>query len=186
MRRVESSSRLGEGLDMSRVGLAAITLAAMAAAWTVGGARASTNFALGKTVSIVATDPDPHARLQQRNRRQSPEHYDGQLLPDATAYGSAAAIAQAIEWNGAGHVSRLSAHTRSGLIVDVDDNDVIQLSPTTGPQARDVLYTPIVSVGFGFAIFGRVCPTRARRPAFSRDADGGEDLRRRKRRQFLL
>ena len=46
---------------MLRAGIAGITLAAMAATWTAGGARADTNIALGKTVSIVATDPDPSA-----------------------------------------------------------------------------------------------------------------------------
>jgi PEP-CTERM motif len=139
---------------MSHAGLAAITLAAMAATWTAGGARADTNIALGKTVSIVATDPDPNAGFNNGTAVNLQNVTNGVILPDATAYGSAAAVAQAIEWNGAGYVFQISLggpYTVSGLIVDVDDNDAYQLQYyNASTSSWDALYTaPIVSVGFG-------------------------------------
>jgi hypothetical protein len=138
---------------MLRAGLAAITLAAMAT-WTAGGARADTNIALGKTVSIVATDPDPSAGFNNGTAANLQNITNGVILPDATAYGSAAAIAQAIEWNGAGYVFQISlggAYAVSGLIVDVDDNDAYQLQYyNASTSSWDALYTaPIASVGFG-------------------------------------
>ena len=136
---------------MLRAGLAGITLAALA---TTGGASADTNIALGKTVSIVATDPDPSAGFNNGTAGNLQNSTNGVILPDATAYGSAAAVAQAIEWNGAGYVFQISlggSYTLSGLIVDVDDNDAYQLQYyDASTSSWDALYTaPIVSVGFG-------------------------------------
>ena len=90
---------------MLRARIAGITLALMAAMWTTGGASADTNVALGKTVSIVATDPDPSAGFNNGTAGNLQDITNGVILPDATAYGSAAAVAQAIEWNGAGYVA---------------------------------------------------------------------------------
>jgi hypothetical protein len=119
-----------------------------------GGAKADTNIALGKTVSIVATDPDPSAGFNNGTAGNLQNITNGIVLPDATAYGSAAAVDQAIEWNGAGYVFQISlggAYTVSGLIVDADDNDAYQLQYyNASTSSWDALYTaPIVSVGFG-------------------------------------
>jgi hypothetical protein len=137
---------------MVRAAIAGITLAAMAATWMSGGA--DTNIALGKTVSIVATDPDPSAGFNNGTASNLQNITNGIVLPDATAYGSAAAVDQAIEWNGAGYVFQISlggAYTVSGLIVDADDNDAYQLQYyNASTSSWDALYTaPIVSVGFG-------------------------------------
>jgi hypothetical protein len=126
---------------MLRAGLAGITLAALA---TTGGASADTNIALGKTVSIVATDPDPSAGFNNGTAGNLQNITNGVILPDATA----------IEWNGAGYVFQISlggSYTLSGLIVDVDDNDAYQLQYyDASTSSWDALYTaPIVSVGFG-------------------------------------
>ena len=139
---------------MVRAAIAGITLAAMAATWMSGGAKADTNIALGKTVSIVATDPDPSAGFNNGTAGNLQNITNGIVLPDATAYGSAAAVDQAIEWNGAGYVFQISlggAYTVSGLIVDADDNDAYQLQYyNASTSSWDALYTaPIVSVGFG-------------------------------------
>jgi len=139
---------------MLRARIPGITLALMAAMWTTGGASADTNVALGKTVSIVATDPDPSAGFNNGTAGNLQNITNGVILPDATAYSSAAAIAQAIEWNGAGYVFQISLgalYTLSGLIVDVDDNDAYQLQYyNVSTSSWDALYTaPIVSDGFG-------------------------------------
>jgi hypothetical protein len=108
------------------------------------------------TVSIIATDPDPSAGFNNGTAANLQNITNGTILADATAYGSAAAIAQAIEWNGAGYVFQISLggpYTVSGLIVDVDDNDndAYQLQYyNASTSSWDALYTaPIVSVGFG-------------------------------------
>jgi hypothetical protein len=142
---------------MLRARIAGIALAALALTWTAGGATADTNIALGKPVSIVATDRDPSAGFNNGTADNLQNITNGIILPDATAYGSAAAIAQAIEWNGAGYVFQISLggpYTVSGLIVDVDDNDAYQLQYYNGSTSSwDALYTaPIVSVGFGLRI----------------------------------
>ena len=95
---------------MLRAGLAAITLAAMAAAWTAGGARADTNIALGKMVSIVATDPDPSAGFNNGTAGNLQNITNGIILPDATAYGSAAAAPK--RSNGTARAT--SSRSRSG------------------------------------------------------------------------
>jgi hypothetical protein len=142
------------GFEMVRAGIVGTALAAMAPTWTAGGASATTNIALGKTVSIVATDADLSAGFNNGTAANLQNITNGTILPDATAYGSAAAIAQAIEWNGAGYVFQISlggSYTVTGLIVDVDDNDAYQLQYyNASTSSWDALYTaPIVSVGFG-------------------------------------
>ena len=139
---------------MVRARLTAIALATVAATCAAGGARADTNIALGKTVSIVATDPDFNAGFVNDTAGNLQNITNGTILPDATGYWTSAAAAQAIEWNGDGYVFQISLgseYTIDGLIVDADDNDAYQLQYyNASTSSWDALYTaPIASVGYG-------------------------------------
>ena len=138
---------------MKRFTVVVSTVAAVAAMSTAG-ARADTNVALGATVSVTATDPDPSAGFNNGTSANLQKITNGTILADATGYGSSAATGQAIEWNGNQYVFQISLNgtfTINSVLVDADDNDAYTLQwHDIAANQWDALYiAPIVSQGFG-------------------------------------
>jgi hypothetical protein len=132
----------------------AVSAAAVLMVGWVSAAQAQTNVALGATVSVAATDPDPNAGYNNNTFGNLQNITNGTILPDATGYNTSAATNQALEWNGGEYVFQITLNGTfniNGIIVDADDNDEYNFqyyNLTT--QTWDAFYTaPIVSVGFG-------------------------------------
>jgi hypothetical protein len=127
----------------------------LGAALTATNAWADTDVALNAPVALAATDPDPHATINNDTAGNLSKLTDGTFLPEGTAYWSTLASQNAFEWSGAETIIQINLGATDqidSIKLQADDNDeyILQYWNESTDQWQLLWDRPTENNGYGF------------------------------------